>query len=566
MAKPVILAVDDEPTVLNAVARDLRKEYGADYAIMRADSGIAALEAVRELSRRDQSVALFVVDQRMPGMTGVEFLREAIVLYPDARRILLTAYADTDAAIRAINEVRLDHYLMKPWDPPDQHLYPVLTDLLDSWRANVQPRFDGVRLIAHRWSTDGHHARDFLARNLIPYQWLDAEENPEAARLLALIEPGDAALPILVFPDGSHLSRPTSAEIAERVGLRLHAETDAYDLVIVGAGPAGLAAAVYGASEGLRTLLIEREAPGGQAGMSSRIENYLGFPVGLSGGDLARRAVAQASRFGAEILTPAEATALRIQDGYPVVALAGGHEVRAQALLIATGVAYRLLDVPGADRFAGTGVYYGAAITEAMAARGETVFVLGGGNSAGQAAMYLSRFASSVTLLVRGRSLDATMSRYLIAQIEETENIAVRTGAEVAELQGDDHLDAIVVASRDGGDTETLPARALFIFIGALPRTDWLGDVVARDGRGFILSGPEVMRDGKRPRGWTAARDPLWLETSVPGIFVAGDVRHRSIKRIASAVGEGAMAVQFVHTHLNGPVLAPRRPMAPAGD
>ncbi len=565
MTKPVILAIDDEPAVLNAVARDLRKEYGAEYRIMRADSGLAALDAVRDLRRKDQPVALFVVDQRMPGMTGVEFLREAIVLFPDARRVLLTAYADTEAAIRAINEVRLDHYLMKPWDPPEQHLYPVLTDLLDSWRAVYQPRFEGVRLISHRWSAEGHRARDFLARNLIPYRWLDVEEDPEAARLLALIESDDAALPVLVFPDGSHLARPTPAEIAEGVGLRMHAEADAYDLVIVGAGPAGLAAAVYGASEGLRTLLVEQEAPGGQAGMSSRIENYLGFPVGLSGGDLARRAVAQAARFGAEILTPAEATALRIQDGYPVITLAGGAEIRSQALLIATGVSYRMLDVPGVDRLAGMGVYYGAAITEAMAARGEPVFVLGGGNSAGQAAMYLARFASSVTLLVRGLSLDATMSRYLIAQIEETENISVRTGAEVVEVHGDAHLDAIVIADRDGEEAETLAAHALFIFIGASPRTDWLGDVVARDGRGYILSGPDVAPGGGRPLGWTAARNPLWLETSVPGVFVAGDVRHRSIKRIASAVGEGAMAVQFIHTHLSGPVLA-RRSMAPAGE
>jgi thioredoxin reductase (NADPH) len=564
MDKPAIFAVDDDAAVLSAVARDLRREHGADYRILRADSGLAALEALRELRVKESPVALFVVDQRMPGMTGVEFLREAILLYPDARRVLLTAYADTEAAIRAINEVRLDYYLMKPWDPPEEHLYPVLTDLLDSWRARFQPPFEGVRLVGHRWSADGHRLKDFLGRNLVPYRWLDVEEDPEAAALLAQTGATDAALPVVVFPDGGHLVRPAAADVAERIGLRLHAGEEAYDLVIVGAGPAGLAAGVYGASEGLRTLLVEREAPGGQAGMSSRIENYLGFPVGLSGGDLTRRAVAQATRLGAEILTPAEATGIRVRDGYPIVALADGSEVRTQALLVATGVAYRMLDVPGADRLAGAGVYYGAAITEAVGTRGEDVYVVGGGNSAGQAAMYLAGFARSVTILIRGDSLDATMSRYLIAQIEETPGITVRSRVEISELQGGANLEAVVLRDRDSGLTETRPAHALFIFIGATPRTDWLGDVVARDGRGFIRTGPDVMPDGQRPRGWTAARDPLWLETSVPGIFAAGDVRHRSIKRIASAVGEGAMAVQFVHTHLRGPVLA-RPPMAAAG-
>jgi thioredoxin reductase (NADPH) len=564
MEKPVIFAVDDDPGVLAAVVRDLRGRYGREYRIMRADSGLAALAALRQLRTREAPVALLVVDQRMPGMTGIDFLREALLIYPEAKRVLLTAYADTAAAIQAINEVRLDHYLMKPWDPPEEQLYPVLDDLLETWRARFRPPFEGVRIVGHRWSAEGHRIRDFLARNLIPYRWLDVESEPEAGRLLELAGAVGAALPVVLFPDGSPLAQPTNAEIAGRIGLRLHAEAAAYDLVIVGAGPAGLAAAVYGASEGLRTLLIEREAPGGQAGMSSRIENYLGFPVGLSGADLARRAVAQATRFGAEILTPAEATGVRIQDGYPVVALADGSEVRSQALLVATGVAYRMLDVPGADRLAGAGVYYGAAISEAIAARDQDVFVVGGGNSAGQAAMYLAGYARSVTILARGDSLDATMSRYLIDQIEEAERITVRTGTEVVELQGTDHLEAVVVGDRQGGGIETWPAAAIYVFIGAVPRTEWLGDLVARDGQGFILSGPAVLRDGRRPAGWTPARDPLWLETSVPGIFVAGDVRHRSIKRIASAVGEGAMAVQFVHTHLSGPVFRPAVPV-PAG-
>ncbi len=570
MTKPIIFAVDDEAAVLSAVARDLRKEYGSEYRILRATSGMEALAAARELKLKEEPVALFLADQRMPGMTGVEMLREAMLLFPDAKRVLLTAYADTDAAISAINEIRLDHYLMKPWDPPEEHLYPVLTDLLDTWRARFRPRFEGVRVIGHRWSADGHRVKDFLARNLTPFQWLDVEENPEARRLLELATGGaggdhggggadDAAmLPLVVFPDGSHLARPDNPAIAERIGLRLQAEADAYDLVIVGAGPAGLAAGVYGASEGLRTLLIEREAPGGQAGQSSRIENYLGFPVGLSGGDLARRAVAQARRFGAEILTPAEATALRLQDGYPVVTLSDGAEITGQALLVSTGVSYRRLDVPGADRLAGAGVYYGAAITEAIEATGEDVFVIGAGNSAGQGAMYLARFARSVTILARGPTLATSMSHYLIAQIEETENITVRTGAQVVAMEGDERMERIVVETREPEARETLAAHAVFVFIGAVPRTEWLGGLVARDARGFILSGPDVLRDGERPAGWTPGRAPLWLETSVPGIFVAGDVRHRSVKRVASAVGEGAMAVQFVHQHMTGPVLAPR--------
>ena len=554
MQKPVILAVDDEPTVLGAVARDLRREYGQAYRVIRAGSGIEALEVLRELRRQSRPVALLVVDQRMPGMSGVELLREAILLHPEARRVLLTAYADTEAAIRAINEVRLDHYLMKPWDPPEEHLYPVLTDLLEAWRADYRPPFEGIRVISHRWSADGHRVRDFLARNLMPYRWLDVDEDGEAAELLAL-NGSDPTLPLVVFPDGTRLERPTNEAIAVRTGLHTHAERDTYDLLIVGGGPAGLAAGVYGASEGLRTLIVEKEAPGGQAGMSSRIENYLGFPVGLSGGDLARRAVAQARRFGAEILTPRTATGLRLEGDYRMVTLDDGTEVAAQALLIATGVSYRRLDVPGARALEGAGLYYGAALTEALAVRDRDVFVVGGGNSAGQAAVYLARFARTVTILVRRPSLADTMSRYLIEQIEGTANIRLRTGVEITRAHGERTLEAITVRGRDG--EEQMEAAAVFIFIGATPRTDWVGDVVLRDGRGFIPSGPALMRDGQRPPGWTAPRDPLWLETSVPGIFAAGDVRQRSIKRVASAVGEGSMAVQFVHTHLRGSVLAP---------
>jgi thioredoxin reductase (NADPH) len=565
MAKPVILAVDDEPSVLAAVARDLRHRYASDYRVLRAGSGSEALEALRELKLRNEVVALLLVDQRMPGMTGVGFLREAMALFPTAKRALLTAYADTDAAIRAINEVKLDHYLMKPWHPPEELLYPVLDDLLDDWRANYQPVFEGVRVVGHRWSADGHRVRDFLARNLIPYRWLDIEADPEAAELRALAGSADAPLPLVVLADGTSLTRPSIAALAERLGLHTQAEANAYDLVIVGAGPAGLAAAVYGASEGLRTLLIEREAPGGQAGTSSSIENYLGFPAGLSGGDLARRAVAQARRFGAEILAPMEAVGFATHDGYHIVTLSNGSTVTTQALLVATGVSYRLLDVPGADRLAGAGLYYGAAITEALTIKGQDVFVVGGGNSAGQGALYLARFARSVTLLVRGVSLAETMSQYLVERIGEAENINVRTRVEVSEVHGEQSLEEVSIRDVGTGAVERMPARAVFVFIGAAPRTAWLNGALQLDAAGFVLSGVDLEREGgKRPRGWLADREPFWLETSVAGVFVAGDLRHQSTKRVASAVGEGAMAVQFVHQHLRGPAPA-QRPLPATG-
>jgi thioredoxin reductase (NADPH) len=549
--KSVILAVDDEPAVLSTVARDLRREYGKYYRVLRADSGTTALESLRQLKLRNEQVALFLVDQRMPRMSGVEFLEEAIELFPDAKRVLLTAYADTEAAIRAINEVGLDYYLMKPWDPPEEHLYPVLTDLLDDWQALFLPSFAGIRVVGHRWSAQSHQVKDFLARNLVPYQWLDIEIDEQARHLLELSGADGSQLPLVLFPDGPPLVQPTNIQIAEKLGLKMHAGSAFYDLVIVGAGPAGLAAAVYGASEGLSTLLIESEAPGGQAGTSSRIENYLGFPIGLSGGDLARRAVAQASRFGAEILTPLEATGIRAQDSYRFVALTDGSEISCHALLIATGASYPKLNLPGIERLTGAGVYYGAAITEALACHDKDVFIVGGGNSAGQAAMYLSKYASSVTILVRGESLAASMSQYLIAQIEAQEKIAVWPRSSVVEAKGSTSLEAIIIADAATGNVQTVPAYALFIFVGAMPHTDWAADVLRRDSQGFILTGPDLLRDGRRSRGWNLDRDPFLLETSVPGVFAAGDVRQRSVKRVASAVGEGSMAVQFVHQYLS---------------
>jgi thioredoxin reductase (NADPH) len=550
LAKPTIVTVDDDRVVLSAVERDLRRQYGKEYRILGADSGAAALDALKQLKLRGDPVALFVVDQRMPQMTGVEFLAQAIELFPAAKRVLLTAYADTEAAIRAINDIRLDHYLMKPWDPPEERLYPVLSDLLGDWQASYRPVFEGVRVIGHRWSPQAHALKDFLARNQLPYEWLDAESDKAALQYLEAARADPVALPVVIFPDGSHLVQPPVTLVAEKVGLRTRAQAPFYDLIIAGSGPAGLAAGVYGASEGLRTLIIEREAPGGQAGQSSRIENYLGFPVGLSGLDLARRAVAQATRFGTEILTPQEVSGIRLNDHYKVLALGDGTEVSCHALLVATGVQYRKLDAPGVEELTGAGIYYGAAITEAISTRGQDVFVVGAGNSAGQAAMYLAGFARSVTILVRGHGLAESMSQYLIDQIKATPNITVRTRAGVTAAAGAGNLEALTITDADSGASEIAQAAALFIFIGALPRTDWLGDLVERDKAGFIPTGPDLLRDGKRPRGWNLGRDPYWLESSVPGIFAAGDVRARSVKRIASAVGEGSMAVQFVHQYL----------------
>jgi thioredoxin reductase (NADPH) len=552
MAKPAILAVDDDPEVLQAVTRDLRQRYGDRFRIIRANSGTAALEVVQQLKLRNEPIALLVVDQRMPEVSGVEFLEQTIELFSETKRVLLTAYADTDAAIRAINNARLDYYLLKPWDPPEENLYPVLDDLIDDWQASYQPPFEGIRVLGHRWSPQSHQVKDFLARNQIPYQWLDVERDDEAQQLLTLAaEPEAPCLPVVLFPDGSNLSRPSNLQVAEKLGLKTQATRPFYDLIIVGGGPSGLAAAVYGASEGLETVMIEQSAPGGQAGSSSRIENYLGFPVGLSGGDLARRAVTQARRFGVEILTPQTAKSVRIQDSYRIVTLADGSEISGHALLIATGVSYRRLEVPGLERLTGAGVYYGAAMTEAIACQGETVYVVGGANSAGQAAMYFSRYAKEVIMLVRSDSLTKSMSQYLIDQIAATENITVRTCTTVVEAKGESSLEAIVLADVQTGKQETVEASSLFIFIGAMPKTDWLADIVERDERGFLMTGIDLLRDGKRPKGWTLDRTPFLLETSVPGIFAAGDVRYGSVKRVASGVGEGAIAVQLIHQYLS---------------
>ena len=551
MAKPVLLVVDDEPEVLRAIERDLRSKYSHSYRILRADSGKAALEILHKLKLRNQPVALLLSDQRMPQMTGVEFFEQTLELFQTVKRVLLTAYADTEAAIRAINIVKIDYYLLKPWDPPEEHLYPVLTDLLDDWQASFHPPFQGIRVIGPRWSPRSHQTKDFLGRHQIPYQWLDIEANEEASRLVACTNLSSPHLPLVLFPDGSHLEEPTNLQIAEKIGLKTQAELPFYDLIIVGAGPAGLAAAVYGASEGLKTVMIEREAPGGQAGASSRIENYLGFPVGLSGGDLTRRAVVQAKRFGVEFLIPQEVVGVRTEDSYRLVMLADGSELSCHALIVATGVSYRRLNIPGAERLCGAGVYYGAAKTEAVACLGEEVFIVGGANSAGQAAMYFSQYASHVTMLVRSDSLTKRMSRYLIEQIEETDNIVARLQTHVVEVKGETNLEAIRVVSNDTGVVETLPATALFIFIGAVPKTSWLEGVVQRDEQGFLLTGPDLKRSRHRLSSWTLEREPFLFETNVPGIFAVGDVRHDSVKRVASAVGEGAISVQFVHQYLS---------------
>jgi thioredoxin reductase (NADPH) len=548
--RALILAVDDDPAVGRAIERDLRHRYGSRHRVLLADSGEAGLGIVEEIVRRGEPVALLVVDQRMPGMSGVEFLARALKVAPHAKRVLLTAYADTEAAIRAINELRLDHYLMKPWDPPELRLYPVLDDLLEDWEAGSAARLaePGLRLIGHRFSAEAHATRDFVARNGIAYRWLDIAD-PEARRLMAAAKVDDSELPILVFEDGEALVRPSQGEIAARIGLNTEAELPFYDLVIVGGGPAGLAAAVYGASEGLRTLLVERHAAGGQAGQSARIENYLGFPSGLSGSDLARRATAQARRLGAEMLTAREVVAIRENGPSRVVVLDGGEEIGCHSVLVATGVHYSRLDAPGVESLTGSGVYYGAAPGEAAAVEGEDVVVVGAANSAGQAILDLATRARHVTVVCRADSLEKGMSHYLVERIRSLANVEVATRAVVAAASGDGRLEELTIAVE--GRERRLAAAAAFVFIGARPQTDWLGDTVARDEGGFILSGAAVQRIEGRHR-WRLERDPFLLETSLPGVFVAGDVRDQSIKRVASAVGEGAMAVQLVHQYLGG--------------
>lgn len=548
-SKPTILTVDDDIDVLQAIARDLRKQYGDRFRVVRANSGSSAIETLEKLKVRNETVALLLTDQRMPQMNGVEFIEQATPMFPQAKRVLLTAYADTDAAIRAINTARLDYYLLKPWDPPTEKLYPVLDDLLDDWLAVYRPGFEGIRVIGDRWSPCSHNVKDFLARNQIPYQWLDVETEPEAVKLVEYASNGSQSkLPLVLFPNGDQLEQPSNLEVAAKIGLQTQAEKPFYDLVIVGGGPAGLAAAVYGASEGLSTVMIERSAPGGQAGSSSRIENYLGFPVGLSGDDLARRGVTQAKRFGVEILTPQEVVGVKLEDPYRIVKLADGSEINCHALLLSTGVYWRRLNLPNCDRLTGRGIYYGAAKTEALSCQDEHIYLVGGANSAGQAAMYFAKYAAKVSMLVRGESLTKSMSQYLIDQIAATDNIEVLTHTEVVAVHGETNLTGLTLLQNQTGETREVETQSLFIFIGAKPETDWLEGIVARDERGFIYAGADLKKitDFK----WNRDRDPFLLETSIPGIFVAGDVRHNSVKRVASGVGEGSIAIMFVHRYL----------------
>ncbi len=550
-AKPCLLSIDDDPAVLRAVVRDLRQRYAENYRVLGADSGAVALQTLEQLHARGETAALLLADQRMPQMTGVEFLEKARSIYPEAKRALLTAYADNDAAIRAINHVRLDYYLMKPWDPPEERLYPVIDDLLEDWRSGYRPAFEGVRVIGLRWAPQSHAVRDFLARNQIPFQWLDLERRgPECEPLLKAAKTTAKCLPVVILPDGTSLSRPSLAELANRLGLRTKAELPHYDLAIIGAGPAGLGAAVNAASEGLKTVLIEREAPGGQAGTSSRIENYMGFPAGLSGADLTRRAVAQARRFGTEILTPQEVCGVHARDRYRILTLADGSEISAHAVMIATGVQWRRLVLPGIERFHGAGVYYGASLSEAQSCVGEGIFMIGGANSAGQAAVHFARFAEHVTMLVRADSLAKTMSQYLIDQIKDTPNITVRFCTSVSAVEGEERLSHLTLRDERAGADERVECTSLFVFIGALPRTDWLKDTVARDVNGFILTYPALRRGHPAMSAWPHEREPYLMETSMPGVFCAGDVRAGAVKRVASAAGQGGIGVEIIHEYI----------------
>jgi thioredoxin reductase (NADPH) len=548
-ARPAILTVDDDPGVSRAVARDLRRRYGKDNRIIRADSGGQALEALRELKLRGDQVAILLADHRMPEMNGVEFLEKAMDIYPTARRVLLTAYADTDAAIDAINVVDLDYYLLKPWDPPEEKFYPVIDNLLDSWRRTDHRVVPETKIIGHRWSARSSEVRDFLARNQVSYHWYLSDE-PEAERLLDAAGLDDTRLPVVITADGEILVEPSDSDLAGKVGLHTSPAEDFYDIVVIGAGPAGLGAAVYGASEGLRTLLVERIATGGQAGQSSRIENYLGFPDGVSGAQLTERARRQAVKFGAEMLTTRDVVAVEVNGSARTVRFADGGTIDAHTVILATGVSYRQLTAPGLDELAGRGVYYGSALSEASGCADQDVYIVGGANSAGQAAVYFSRYAHSVTMLVRGPSLEASMSYYLIQQIANIGNIKVRTNTEIVCGHGDDHLEYLTLRDNSTGQEQKVKAQLLFCFIGAAPRTEWLDGSAVRDKHGFVVAGPDLVVDGERPAGWSLDRDPYHLETSIPGVFVAGDVRADSVKRVASAVGEGAMAVTLVHRYL----------------
>jgi thioredoxin reductase (NADPH) len=608
--RPVLLIVDDDQNVLKAIERDLRPQYGSRFRILKTDSGLKALELVKQLKLRNEALALLLVDQRMPHMSGVVFVEQAMNIFPDAKRVLLTAYADTEAAIRSINKAKIDYYMMKPWDPPQEYLYPILDELLDDWWASFKHPFEGIRIIGLRWSPQSYEVKYFLARNGVPYQWLDLEADEEARRLVSYVEStsknkhsnfsnattattaprssfsvldhnetennnnnnnsvssirsasslsyspsvntSSLHLPLVIFPDGSHMEEPSSSELAEKIGLKTRAQMPFYDLIIIGGGPAGLAAAVYGASEGLSTLLIERQAPGGQAGMSSNIENYLGFPSGLTGNSLARRAVAQAIRFGAEILTPQEAVGIRVDGSYRIVKLRDGTEISSHVVIIACGVSYRNLDgVEGIEKLTGAGVYYGASMADALSVKGEDIFMVGGANSAGQAAIHFAKYAKTVTLLVRGDTLNKSMSRYLIHQINETPNIRILLNSKVTEVHGENRLEFITITNTQTRLLQTVPTSGLYIFIGAVPHTDAAVGLIERDANGFILTGQDLMQNGRmRPRGWTLDRQPFLLETNVPGIFAAGDVRHGSTKRVATGVGEGSIAVQLAHQYL----------------
>jgi thioredoxin reductase (NADPH) len=550
LQKPVILAVDDDRDVLGAIERDLRHRYRDDYRVLKAGSGAEALAAVRELKARGRAVALFLVDQRMPGMTGTEFLLEARKLFPEAKKALLTAYADTEVAIASINTVGLDHYLLKPWDPPEQRLYPVLDDLLSEWTAHVRLPFDGVRIAGARWSRESYEAREFLSRNHVPYQWIDIDQDEPTRVLVGTLTGSVTKLPVVLFADGGHLVAPSTLELAAKVGLRTRAEQPFYDLIVVGGGPAGLANAVYGASEGLRTLMIEQSAPGGQAGTSARIENYLGFPSGVTGADLAQRATAQARRFGVEMLTAQEVVAVRREDPYRIVRLGDGTEVAGYAVLLATGMAVKTLDVPGISRFVGAGVYYGSATTEAVLYRGQDVCIVGGANSAGQGALFFARYAGKVTILARAGRLTPGMSQYLVDRIEASSNIEVIGNVEVVEVCGGDRVEHVAIRDLATSETRTIRAAAVFIFIGGAPRSGMVAGTVARDDRGFILTGPDIPRGGNGSEVWPLARDPFLFETSVPGIFAAGDVRSGANRRVAAAVGEGSAAIYTIHRYL----------------
>jgi len=550
MNKPIIIAIDDEAQVLNAVARDLQAQYQSEYQIMRATSGQEALDAVKELKRRNLAIALFLVDQRMPGMSGIEFLAEAAKLYPDTKKVLLTAYADTDVAISSINSINLDYYLMKPWDPPEERLYPVLDDLLSDWLNTVPVPYGGIQVVGTLWSAKSHNVKDFLARSQIPYQWLDLEKDEEAKQLLDLNSGDECRLPTLFFPDGSVLVDPDLSTLANKVGMTTRAQKPFYDIIIIGAGPAGLTAAVYAASEGLKTIVIEKGAAGGQAGTSARIENFIGFPQGISGADLTRRAITQAKRLGAEIVTAQEVSSIRAEGPYRFVALKDGTELSCKALLIATGVSVRQLDLPGIEKLIGASVYYGAATSEAIHCKGKKVYVIGGANSAGQGAMYLSRFAREVVLVYRAETLEKRMSTYLIDQINQTDNVNILTSTEVTAVEGTKKLETITLKNNVTGESTVEQADAVFVFIGAVPSTGFTGDLIQKDEDNLIFTGPDLLIDSKRPKNWTLARDPFLLETNVPGIFAAGDVRYGAVRRVASAVGQGAVAVSLIHKYL----------------